>query len=887
MSVKDPRLSQVLPVIRCSDCGHDVEFRKLGEHICSSAPPMPTLPPKQPTRSGVSSGGYRPGHKPPPIPIASNPSPYLSTTGNGSSGTSPHSPLRSAPGTPGVAPRPSLPFLEKYAKKNKSTSPPAPLSQPNTYDNNHYLHQPQQQLSPAVSPVSANPSGYGQQHPGHYQQHHNGPPTHYHQREPTEHFPPKTPTEDRFAAPQPNGHRYPPGAARAKTPVNESGITSFPVSPGSTSPSRAPQQQQPTVPQKSNARNPSVASAKGVPGYGQGPTHGYAPGHNYAEREWERSDRSVASMDYASHHSSGISTPSSVSSGVSRAGSSSSLASSILAERNAYDRRERSNTMLSERSELSVRSERSEMSMRSERTERTERSARPERSRYAEEDERVEREREREARHRQRQQQDAASSRSRGRSRHDDPAAAYETPSPPLSPKNGPLDVEAMSNGPKAPSLYRPLTPPNVASPIPTRGRRPSVPHRPPGGDQFDALMEDLLQEINVMPTSVRESNRGVRSRSRPNVPENGRSRHESASPPPTPDIPKLKSGVESARGPRSGRERLGERSERPVDRERADRDRSDRADRSGRDGERERTLATRSPRARSRSTNRRGAVPHCEGCKHDIEPSESAESIKMSHGDYHRECLKCARCRRTLESAAQAHEYEGRVLCEKDYQRYMDKDTSSSQQPRSRRPATCAHCESMIQPGESTVYALGQTYHEHHLTCFQCHQAIDPSAGHIEKNGQVYCVQDYNEMFLPKCRGCNLPVEKEAVCAQDGKLRGKWHAACFGCQTCKKPFPDKSFYVFGDAPYCRRHYHKLNNSLCKTCDQPIEGPCAQTMEGWRFHPNCFCCVECKTLLTDVYYNFEDKSYCERDMMVIQQTRNVRAERRKTHFGKI
>lgn len=44
MSVKDPRLSQILPVIRCSDCGHDVEFRLLGEHICSSAPAMPALP---------------------------------------------------------------------------------------------------------------------------------------------------------------------------------------------------------------------------------------------------------------------------------------------------------------------------------------------------------------------------------------------------------------------------------------------------------------------------------------------------------------------------------------------------------------------------------------------------------------------------------------------------------------------------------------------------------------------------------------------------------------------------------------------------------------------------------------------------------------------------
>ncbi|KAI7829373.1 hypothetical protein BC939DRAFT_393638 [Gamsiella multidivaricata] len=257
-----------------------------------------------------------------------------------------------------------------------------------------------------------------------------------------------------------------------------------------------------------------------------------------------------------------------------------------------------------------------------------------------------------------------------------------------------------------------------------------------------------------------------------------------------------------------------------------------------------------------------------------------------MSHGDYHPECFKCARCRRPLESARHGHEYEGRLLCEKDYQRYMEKDAQRSERPSRSRAAVCAGCEAPIQ-GESPVYALGQSWHEHHLMCYQCKKPIQQSVGHVEKNGRVYCPKDFGELFLPKCRACGLPVEKEAVCAQDGKLQGKWHAACFGCQTCRKPFPDKSFYVYGDAPYCRRHYHKLNNSLCKSCDQPIEGPCAQTMEGWRFHPGCFSCVECKTPLTDIYYNFENQAYCEKDIMVIQRTRNVRAERRKTFFGKV
>ncbi|KAK3831135.1 MAG: hypothetical protein J3R72DRAFT_373354 [Linnemannia gamsii] len=294
-------------------------------------------------------------------------------------------------------------------------------------------------------------------------------------------------------------------------------------------------------------------------------------------------------------------------------------------------------------------------------------------------------------------------------------------------------------------------------------------------------------------------------------------------------------------------------------------------------------------PRSDSRTTTTGGNHHACQGCQYDIRPSESSRSITMDRvGEFHAECFKCTRCRKLLDSESHAHEFEGRPYCDKDYSRMR------------RRLPTCAGCDGSIHADETTVYALGQTWHDRHLQCYHCRKPIPqppPSPatstdtqsqqGHIEKNGRVYCSADFASLFQHKCRGCNKPVEKEAVSAQDGKLKGKWHTACFGCHTCHRPFPDKSFYVFGDAPYCRRHYHKMNNSLCKTCDEPIEGPCAQTVEGWRFHPHCFSCAECRTPLTDVYYNFENKAYCERDIAVIQRTRNVRAERRRTFFGKV
>lgn len=38
------RISQILPSVKCSDCGKDVLIRRLGDHLCSSQPPVPSLP---------------------------------------------------------------------------------------------------------------------------------------------------------------------------------------------------------------------------------------------------------------------------------------------------------------------------------------------------------------------------------------------------------------------------------------------------------------------------------------------------------------------------------------------------------------------------------------------------------------------------------------------------------------------------------------------------------------------------------------------------------------------------------------------------------------------------------------------------------------------------
>ncbi|MCJ1374499.1 hypothetical protein MMC20_005731 [Loxospora ochrophaea] len=91
-------------------------------------------------------------------------------------------------------------------------------------------------------------------------------------------------------------------------------------------------------------------------------------------------------------------------------------------------------------------------------------------------------------------------------------------------------------------------------------------------------------------------------------------------------------------------------------------------------------------------------------------------------------------------------------------------------------------------------------------------------------------------------CRGCGEVIKGKSVSSADGRLTGRYHKPCFVCKTCKEPFQTTDFYVLNNHPYCSRHYHQLNNSLCKTCDRGIEGQYLETEHKQKFHPHCLSC---------------------------------------------
>lgn len=143
-------------------------------------------------------------------------------------------------------------------------------------------------------------------------------------------------------------------------------------------------------------------------------------------------------------------------------------------------------------------------------------------------------------------------------------------------------------------------------------------------------------------------------------------------------------------------------------------------------------------------------------------------------------------------------------------------------------------------------------------------------------------------------CKGCGEVIKGKSISSADGRLSGRYHKNCFVCKTCVEPFQTATFYVIDDAPYCERHYHKLNDSICTTCDRGIEGQYLESAGKQKFHPECLRCSDCKRNLRHDYFEMNGRIYCERDAFRRAQTgRNLglppragtnRMERRTTRL---
>lgn len=91
-----------------------------------------------------------------------------------------------------------------------------------------------------------------------------------------------------------------------------------------------------------------------------------------------------------------------------------------------------------------------------------------------------------------------------------------------------------------------------------------------------------------------------------------------------------------------------------------------------------------------------------------------------------------------------------------------------------------------------------------YHKDCFKCAHCKQLLTGNWCKyEGNPYCNEDYQKLFLPKCAKCNNILTTAYV-----KCIGKcWHPECLTCFKCNKPV-GQCFDIIDDNPYCTNCSH-------------------------------------------------------------------------------
>ncbi|CAI4046799.1 hypothetical protein SUVZ_11G2990 [Saccharomyces uvarum] len=137
------------------------------------------------------------------------------------------------------------------------------------------------------------------------------------------------------------------------------------------------------------------------------------------------------------------------------------------------------------------------------------------------------------------------------------------------------------------------------------------------------------------------------------------------------------------------------------------------------------------------------------------------------------------------------------------------------------------------------------------------------PTTGTVEDSPDAnYHEDEPTEFKYPPgegpCRACGLEVTgKRMFSKKENELSGQWHRECFKCIECAIKFNKRvPCYILRDTPYCQKHYHEENHSICKVCSNYIEGECLENDKVERFHVDCLNCFLCKTAITNDYYIF-------------------------------
>lgn len=103
----------------------------------------------------------------------------------------------------------------------------------------------------------------------------------------------------------------------------------------------------------------------------------------------------------------------------------------------------------------------------------------------------------------------------------------------------------------------------------------------------------------------------------------------------------------------------------------------------------------------------------------------------------------------------------------------------------------TCASCFNGLQ-NEEFISALGQNYHIDCFRCSVCDHEMWNTNFYFEKNGLLFCKDDYWQKFGEFCQQCSNVVSGPIMICGDHRF----HPECFCCRVCKNVIGDGDSYA-------------------------------------------------------------------------------------------
>ncbi|XP_055360643.1 actin-binding LIM protein 1-like isoform X2 [Betta splendens] len=186
---------------------------------------------------------------------------------------------------------------------------------------------------------------------------------------------------------------------------------------------------------------------------------------------------------------------------------------------------------------------------------------------------------------------------------------------------------------------------------------------------------------------------------------------------------------------------------------------------------------------------------------------------------------------------------------------------------PAAKRVIRCIRC------GEACKGEVLRVHSSHfHMRCFTCKVCGCDLAqsGFFARNGDHLCPLDFQRLHGTLCSGCGEYVEGEVVTV----LGKTYHAACFACTACRRPFPAGGRVTFsGSDRLCQRCSRPASptpgrfsrSSNCSGCGRDIKNGQALLALGSQWHLGCFKCKACRKVLSGEYISKDGVAYCERD----------------------